>query len=95
MIGDEKIEVKGLGKMSKFESVMRKVYVLAGRGTPWAVQFIADRTEGKVADNINLIGKSKVIPVITMGVVEPVKSIAQSNEVIAEAEVIEPSHVER
>ena len=32
---------------SRIEALCRLVYDLALKGTPWAVQFIADRTEGK------------------------------------------------
>lgn len=32
---------------SRIEALCRLVYELALKGTPWAVQFIADRTEGK------------------------------------------------
>lgn len=34
-------------RQSKIEDVMRRVYHFARRGEAWAVQFIADRTEGK------------------------------------------------
>ena len=43
-IGDEVLEGSD---MSKDEVIMRKVYKLAFEGQPWAVQFIADRKEGK------------------------------------------------
>ena len=36
----------------KREAIMRKVYKLAFEGKPWAVQFIADRTEGKPAQTV-------------------------------------------
>lgn len=37
------------GARTRLEVVLRRVYLLAQRGTPWAVNFIADRTEGKPA----------------------------------------------
>jgi len=48
-IGDEKLEGTDL---TKREAVMRKVYKLAYEGKPWAVQFIADRTEGKAVETV-------------------------------------------
>ena len=38
--------------MTKDEAIMRKVYKLAFEGQPWAVQFIADRKEGKPSQSI-------------------------------------------
>lgn len=43
-IGEEELDGSD---MDKREAIMRKVYKLAFDGQPWAVQFIADRTEGK------------------------------------------------
>lgn len=37
------------GARTRLEVVLRRVYLLAQRGEPWAVNFIADRTEGKPA----------------------------------------------
>jgi hypothetical protein len=48
-IGDEILEGSD---MSKDEAIMRKVYKLAFEGQPWAVQFIADRKEGKPNQSI-------------------------------------------
>ena len=53
-IGDEPLEEGG---MTKREAVMRKVYKLAFEGKAWAVQFIADRTEGKAPETINFTEK--------------------------------------
>ena len=49
-IGDE----EGLkdGSKTKLDVVMYKVFQFALEGKPWAVQFIADRTEGKALDRI-------------------------------------------
>ena len=49
-IGDE----EGLkdGSKTKLDIVMYKVFQFALEGKPWAVQFIADRTEGKALDRI-------------------------------------------
>jgi len=44
-IGDE--EGTKNGQYSKLDVVMRKVFEYALEGRSWAVQFIADRTEGK------------------------------------------------
>jgi len=43
-IGDEDGTVDG---KSKLDVIMYKVFQFALEGKPWAVQFIADRTEGK------------------------------------------------
>jgi hypothetical protein len=43
-IGEEEGTLEGL---SKLEVVLRSVYRYALEGKSWAVQFIADRTEGK------------------------------------------------
>ena len=49
-IGKEDGTVTGLNKL---EVVMRKVFQFAVEGRPWAVQFIADRTEGKALERID------------------------------------------
>jgi hypothetical protein len=48
-IGDEEGTTDG---KSKLDVVMYKVFQYALEGKPWAVQFIADRTEGKALDRI-------------------------------------------
>jgi hypothetical protein len=48
-IGQEEGTVDGVDKL---EVVMRKVFQYAVEGKPWAVQFIADRTEGKAKEFI-------------------------------------------
>jgi hypothetical protein len=48
-IGAENVKVKGFEGV-KLEALMRKVYAEAIAGKSWAVQFIAERTEGKVKD---------------------------------------------
>jgi len=50
-IGDEVLEGSD---MSKDEAIMRKVYKLAFDGQPWAVQFIADRKEGKPHQSVDI-----------------------------------------
>ena len=47
-IGDE--EGTKSGDLTKLQYVMRKVFDFAVEGKPWAVQFIADRTEGKAVE---------------------------------------------
>jgi len=43
------------GDMSKIEAVLRRVYKFAVEGEAWAVNFIADRTEGKaITTNVNI-----------------------------------------
>ena len=46
-IGEEEIDVKDMS-ITKLEAVLRKVYDYAFKGQSWAVQFIAERTEGRV-----------------------------------------------
>lgn len=48
-VGEEEIDTKD-GKISKLEAVLRMVYKKAFEGQNWAVQFIADRTEGKAVE---------------------------------------------
>ena len=38
--------------IKKLDIVMNKVFDMAIKGTPWAVQFIADRTEGKAIERV-------------------------------------------
>ena len=40
--------------ISRIERVCRKVWEEAGRGRRWAVEFIADRTEGKAASRLEI-----------------------------------------
>ena len=42
----------GVTKYSKLEVIMRKVFEFALAGRPWAVQFIAERTEGKAVEHV-------------------------------------------
>jgi len=46
-IGLEEVKASGL-TMTKLEAVLRAVYQYALKGNSWAVQFIAERTEGRV-----------------------------------------------
>ena len=48
-IGEEEGTVDG---KTKLDVIMYKVYQFALEGKPWAVQFIADRTEGKAKEYI-------------------------------------------
>jgi hypothetical protein len=43
-------------KREKIETLMRRIWAQAELGESWAVQFIADRTEGKVKDTLHLEG---------------------------------------
>ena len=42
------------------EAVMRTTYLYALEGESWAVQFIAERTEGKVKDTLALEGGARL-----------------------------------
>lgn len=58
-IGEEEGTVDG---KTKLDVIMYKVYQFALEGKPWAVQFIADRTEGKAKEYIEQkITKDRVI----------------------------------
>ena len=48
------------GDMTKLDVVMHKVFKFAVEGRPWAVQFIADRTEGKPIATIEQESKLEV-----------------------------------
>jgi len=39
--------VRKEGDKTRLENIIEKVLELAEQGVPWAVQFVADRTEGK------------------------------------------------
>ena len=43
-----------LGELTMIEAVMRTTMMYAIQGKPWAVQFIADRTEGKPRQTIEI-----------------------------------------
>jgi len=49
-IGEEEGTLDG---KTKLDVIMYKVYQYALEGKPWAVQFIADRTEGKALERID------------------------------------------
>ena len=58
-IGDEEGTADG---KSKLDVIMNKVFQFALEGKPWAVQFIADRTEGKALERIEQkIQKDEVV----------------------------------
>jgi len=52
-IGEEKADLDDVD-YTNLEAVMRVVYELALDGTQWAVNFIADRTEGKPTQQVDL-----------------------------------------
>jgi len=45
---------------TKLESVLRKVYIEAKNGKSWAINFIADRTEGKPKETIEQIDTDQI-----------------------------------
>ena len=57
--------LKEIGK-DKLEVVMRKVFQFAVEGKPWAVQFIADRTEGKALERIDQTTRHEPITVFNI-----------------------------
>ena len=57
-IGEE--EGTKSGEYDKLEVILRKVFEYALAGKPWAVQFIAERTEGKAVQHIAQVGNISV-----------------------------------
>ena len=49
------------GQYSKLEVVLRRVFEYALEGKSWAVEFIADRTEGKVRQELQVVMMPEVI----------------------------------
>ena len=62
-IGEEDGTVDG---KSKLDVIMYKVYQYALEGKPWAVQFIADRTEGKAKEFREVTHNNQAIKVLTI-----------------------------
>ncbi len=52
-IGDESVIMKDGKPITKREAVLRKIYSEAIKGSMAAVNFIADRTEGKALDRVH------------------------------------------
>ena len=50
-VGDEECNLNG-AKIPKIEAVVREIYKQALKGKQSAIDFIAERTEGKVADKV-------------------------------------------
>lgn len=64
-IGEEELDYQG-GTITKLEAVMRAVFNYALKGQSWAVQFIAERTEGKVRDTaVDSTTEPKTIHILT------------------------------
>jgi len=54
-IGEQQKQTSELGKAEKLDVLLNVVYNLALQGEKWAVEFIADRTEGKaITTNVNI-----------------------------------------
>lgn len=60
-IGDEEIVTEDGVVKTRREVMLRMVYGLAEEGTQWAVQFIAERTEGKVKESTPVV-ESDLVP---------------------------------
>lgn len=54
-IGNETDEIE---RIKKIELLCRKIYACAIRGEAWAVNFIADRTEGKIKNTDEMTDKN-------------------------------------
>jgi len=55
-IGNEKVK----NDKTKLEIVLRRVYREANNGKSWAINFIADRTEGKPKETVEQIDTSQI-----------------------------------
>ena len=64
-IGEENGGSKEYPEDTKQESVLRQVYFFAAKGKAWAVQFIADRTEGKVVQPVDVDSNQSVNILVT------------------------------
>ena len=62
-IGDEEGTVDG---KTKLDVIMYKVFQFALEWNPWAVQFIADRTEGKAKEFKEITHNNQPIQVLTI-----------------------------
>ena len=69
-IGEEEVTAQGM-TMTKLEAVLRAVFSYALKGQSWAVQFIAERTEGKVRDQIEIAEVPGPIRILNLGEDEP------------------------
>ncbi|MCP4645822.1 MAG: hypothetical protein GY851_35580 [bacterium] len=49
-------------EVTKLETVLRQVYMYALEGKSWAVEFIADRTEGRAKQSIEIDGSTATLP---------------------------------
>ena len=61
-IGDEEGTLDG---KSKLDVIMYKVFQFALEGKPWAVQFIADSTEGKAKEIREVTNKNEPIKIMS------------------------------
>ena len=61
-IGEQQKQTSELGKVDKLQVLLDMVYNLALQGEKWAVEFIADRTEGKaITTNVNVEADTKLL----------------------------------
>ena len=64
-LGREEVEVTlpdgTKTKMTRQEAWLRKVWDLAMGGSPWASELVAERTEGKVATDMNVTANGKTV----------------------------------
>jgi hypothetical protein len=69
-IGEEKATDDEGNPVDKLELVLKKVYDFACKGQGWAVAFIAERTEGKVPDKVDMTHSAKPVREMTMEEIE-------------------------
>ncbi len=71
-IGQEEILCEGGELKTRLELLMRTVYKLAEDGTQWAVQFVAERTEGKISERQEVAEENRE-PVKLLDIEAPVE----------------------
>lgn len=82
-IGEQKIP--GEDGQTKLDAVMLKVYEFALAGHSWAVHFIAERTEGKVREDIALAVSEPLPPPKAMTLAEIDAELASDDAKEADA----------
>ncbi len=77
-IGQEEVLCEGGELKTRLEVLMRTVYKLAEDGTQWAVQFVAERTEGKVRESRVEDGQDERAPIKLLDIKEAVTTGEES-----------------
>lgn len=75
-IGEEELSHNGQ-TITKLEAVMRAVFGYALKGQSWAVQFIAERTEGRVRESVD-VTVAEMAPIKLLDIKEAVTTGEES-----------------